>query len=56
MTMVAEGVETVKAAYQLSKKRKISMPITAEVYKIIYEQKNATQAVRDLMKREAGSE
>lgn len=52
MNMVAEGVETVKAAHQLSRKYKIAMPITTEVYNIIYKQKSPQKAVADLMKRE----
>jgi len=56
MEMVAEGVETVKAAYKLSQKHKISMPITTEVYKIIYQHKAPSKAVEDLMKRQMKSE
>ena len=56
MNMVAEGVETVKAVYKLSKKYNISMPITSEVYQIIYHHKTPQQAVSDLMNREIKSE
>ena len=56
MNMVAEGVETVKAAYRLSRKYKIPMPITTEVYNIIYKQKPAQKAVSDLMKRQIKAE
>ena len=56
MEMVAEGVETVKAVYQLSQKHKISMPITTEVYNIIYKRKKPSQAVSDLMNRKTKSE
>ena len=56
MEMVAEGVETVKAAYQLSQKHKVSMPITTEVYNIIYKRKKPSQAVSDLMNRKTKSE
>jgi glycerol-3-phosphate dehydrogenase (NAD(P)+) len=51
MDMVAEGVETVKAVYKLSRKYNISMPITTEVYNIIYKKKKPSQAVSDLMTR-----
>jgi len=51
MEMVAEGLETVKSAYRLSKKLKIDMPIVCEVYKIIYRHKPVDSAVRDLMRR-----
>ncbi len=51
MKMIAEGVETVKSAYRLSKKLKVEMPITAEVYKVIYKNKSPKKAVQDLMQR-----
>ncbi len=52
MAMVAEGVTTAKAIYALSKKHRVSMPITGEVYNIIYRNKKPSRAVRDLMRRE----
>lgn len=48
---VAEGITTAKAAYLLSKKLNVEMPITEEVYKIIYEGKNPILSVKDLMRR-----
>lgn len=56
MEMVAEGVETVKGVYKLSKKRKVSMPITAEVYQIICRNKKPGDALADLMSRKAKAE
>jgi len=56
MDMVAEGVTTVKAIIKLSQKHKVSMPITQEVYNIIYQKKNPLQAVKDLMTRKLKSE
>jgi glycerol-3-phosphate dehydrogenase (NAD(P)+) len=56
MTMVAEGVETTKSVYQLTKKHNIEMPITVEVYKTLFEGKNAKLATRDLMGRESKPE
>jgi glycerol-3-phosphate dehydrogenase (NAD(P)+) len=56
MTMVAEGVETARSAYQLALKYDIEMPITQEVYKTLFEGKNAKLATRDLMQREAKPE
>jgi len=56
MKMVAEGVTTVKAIYELSKRLKVDMPITKEVYLLLYKDKNPYQAVRDLMKRPFKSE
>jgi glycerol-3-phosphate dehydrogenase (NAD(P)+) len=53
---VAEGVKTAKSAYDLSRKLGVDMPITTEVYKALYEDKPAAQAVVDLMARELGPE
>jgi glycerol-3-phosphate dehydrogenase (NAD(P)+) len=54
--MVVEGIRTTKAAYQLAKKYKISMPITEETYKVLFKNKKPSEAVRDLMLREAKPE
>ncbi len=56
MTMVAEGVETTRSVYDLAMKNGIEMPITFEVYRTLFEGKNAAQAVRDLMDRESKPE
>jgi glycerol-3-phosphate dehydrogenase (NAD(P)+) len=56
MEMVAEGVETVKAAYKLSRKYNVPMPITTEVYNIIHRNKKPSKAVSDLMTRKIKSE
>jgi glycerol-3-phosphate dehydrogenase (NAD(P)+) len=53
---VAEGVKTTKSAYDLSQKLHVDMPITGEIYKVIYEDKPAERAVVDLMARELGPE
>lgn len=49
--MVVEGAYTVKAAYDLKGKYGVEMPITTELYKILYEGKNAREAVNSLMSR-----
>jgi glycerol-3-phosphate dehydrogenase (NAD(P)+) len=54
--MIVEGIRTTKVAYQLAKKYKISMPITNEVYTVLFKKKEPSQAVRDLMLREAKPE
>lgn len=51
MKMVAEGVTTVKSVYNLSRKHNIDMPITKEIYYMLYRNKAPIQAVRDLMNR-----
>lgn len=56
MNMVAEGVETVKPVYKLSYKLRIPMPITSEVYQIIYRNKSPQKAVADLMSRKTKAE
>lgn len=48
---VAEGVKTTKSAFDLSRKLGVDMPITAEVYRVLYEDKPPRQAVADLMTR-----
>lgn len=48
---VAEGVKTTRSAYDLGQKLGIEMPITEEVYRVLYEDKPAAAAVRDLMTR-----
>ena len=56
MDMVAEGVETVKAVHRLGQKYRIALPITNEVFQIIYKNKNPQRAVNDLMNRQVKSE
>ena len=51
MEMVAEGVLTTKAVYELSKKYKVEMPITEQVYKVLYENKSPFKAMEELMTR-----
>jgi len=49
--MVFEGVTTANAAYELGQKCNVDMPITNEVYQVIYKNKPYKQAIQDLMKR-----
>jgi glycerol-3-phosphate dehydrogenase (NAD(P)+) len=56
MVMVAEGVRTTQAAYRLSQQHGVEMPITSEVYQVLFENKDAKQAVYALMTREAKRE
>ena len=51
MTMVAEGVRTAKSAYDLARRENVDMPITAEVYKALYEGKSPISAVESLLGR-----
>ena len=52
MNAVAEGILTTRSAFFLARKHQIEMPITSEVYQLLYEQKPAAAAVKDLMGRE----
>jgi glycerol-3-phosphate dehydrogenase (NAD(P)+) len=56
MTMVAEGVKTTKSAYQLSLRHKVEMPITEQVYKVLFEDKSPKHAIAELMTRDPKSE
>lgn len=51
MRMVAEGVRTSYSVYELSKKYDVDMPISKEVYKIIYHKKDPKVALKELMER-----
>jgi len=50
---VVEGVKTAKAIYKWlnSKDRELEMPITKEVYQVLFEGKDPEQAVEELMLR-----
>lgn len=52
MSMIAEGVHTSKAVYELSMRLGVEMPITRAVYEMLFEGKPAQQAILDLMERE----
>lgn len=51
MGMVVEGVKTAKAAYALSQSYEIAMPITEQLYQVLFEGKSPESAVKDLMGR-----
>lgn len=56
MVMVAEGVDTCRSAYAMSRKYDVEMPITGEVYYVLFEDKPPAEAVRDLMGRSLKTE
>lgn len=56
MHMVAEGIKTTESAYQLAQKLGISMPITEQMYLILYAGKDPQDAVSALMRRELRGE
>ncbi len=50
--MVVEGVTTTEGAFHLSKKHEIEMPITEQIYYILYKDANVKEAVINLMTRQ----
>ncbi len=54
--MEIEGAWTSKAALDLGNKHKVDLPITQEVYSVIFEQKSPQKAVKELMLREPKAE
>ena len=56
MNQVAEGVVTTESAYALSKKLNVDMAITAEVYRLLYEDKDPRRVAADLMSRDLKKE
>ena len=53
---VAEGVITTKTALKLAQSVDVDMPITGEMYKMLYESKSAQETLRDLLGRERKAE
>lgn len=56
MHMVAEGVKTTSAVYALARELKVDMPITEEIHRVLYEDKDPGEAVMDLMARDLKNE
>lgn len=54
--MVVEGVKACRAFYELKEKVGISMPITDNLYKVLFEGKNPVKAVQELMSRDKKNE
>jgi len=52
----AEGVATARALYRLARTRNIEMPITEQVYRVLYENLQPQAAVEALFRREPRSE
>lgn len=51
MRMVAEGVNTTAATVQLARKQAVEMPITEQMYAVLYEGRAPRDAIRELMER-----
>ena len=50
--MVIESVDNIEVAYELGKIHNIEMPIVETVYKVLYENLNSKEAVKNLMTRD----
>ena len=47
-----EGIKTVRELYAMAKRVQVDMPITEQVYKVVYQGVSAKEAVVSLLKRE----
>jgi glycerol-3-phosphate dehydrogenase (NAD(P)+) len=56
MTMVAEGAFTARSVHERAGEMGIEVPITTEVYRVLYENKDPRLAVSELMLREPKGE
>lgn len=56
MGMVVEGVATTKAAYELAQEKGIDMPITAAIYRVLFENARVDEVVEELMLRDRKAE
>ena len=54
--MVAEGVKTARSVYNLSRKLNVEMPISHEIYRILYEDLSPKEALYNLMTRDLKQE
>lgn len=56
LSTVAEGIPTAKAAFKLSKKYNVDMPITRQINAVLFRNKPALAAVKELMLRKEKEE
>lgn len=56
MNEVAEGVKSAKVVMELARDYDVDMPISQEVYKVLYEGNTVNDAFKGLLKMEIGSE
>ena len=56
MKMIAEGIPTTLSVRQLAQREKVEMPISEQVYNVLYKGKDPRKAFRDLMSRELKDE
>jgi glycerol-3-phosphate dehydrogenase (NAD(P)+) len=51
MAMVAEGVDTTRSGWELGRQCRVELPITNEVYQVLFDNKSPRSAMADLMGR-----
>lgn len=51
VNMVVEGIRTSRVAWQLAQKHSVDMPITEQIYKVLFEQQDPRAGVLNLMSR-----
>ena len=56
MVMVAEGIATTESAFALARRVGVEVPIIAEVYRVLFEEKDPLIACHDLMTRDPKGE
>lgn len=56
MKMVAEGVKTTKSFHGLAKREGVEMPLTEQIYLLLYKDKDPKQGLIDLMTRDLKDE
>jgi glycerol-3-phosphate dehydrogenase (NAD(P)+) len=56
MVMIAEGIATTESAFALARRVGVEVPIIAEVYRILFEEKDPLIACHDLMTRDPKGE
>ena len=54
--MVAEGVKTSKSVYNLARKLDVEMPISSEIYQVLYRDVPPSEALFRLMTRDLEEE
>ena len=56
MAMVAEGVGTTQSVHDLANRMHVEMPITHEIYRVLFQKKDPRRALTDLMTRRSRTE
>ena len=56
MTEIAEGISTTKVAHRLAQEHNLELPIIAQMYKVLFNDKNPHDGVLELMLRDLKSE